>query len=238
MQGQPKSGYPQWAGHIGFLRAGLVTKTADGATRMKARNKSQRRRSRTVYFPPKPKTEDGTPLIDRQAEAAELERAAYDQTKERRMTMHQVDDKFARSQECGHSIGRLLYALGDAGWFGRDKESQRQKIGELIAASVVYEEVHTAWLKIKGVPSPNPRAMDMNRIGGFSTDDLSQEQIDRINNRYMKMIGSGALGGMDKPGTYYVGLLRSAIMEDSELGNWHDPQVRDLIKALEVVAQC
>lgn len=195
---------------------------------MKPQNRKRRKRRKVLYErPPEPL---GLRTIDLTYEREVRERAAFDETKARRMLQHDVDEKFAKSQECGHSIGRLARQLK---W---DNETAARRI----AAGFRFAEVVTEYNKdVLGAPNPNPPAMDMNRIGGMSTREIDKRQIDRVTTAYMAI--RGALGFNSKDGTndatrmYRV--MIQACIEDMDTSNWPDRQIRDLLKALDAVAE-
>lgn len=190
---------------------------------MKAKH-YKRKRIRTVTIPKR--EEDGRRIIDLHAEKASRERAAFDETKERRMVMHHVDDKFARSQECGHVIGRLA----------RQLKWNDEVAGRRIAAGFKFAEIITEYRKdVLASPNPNPAAMDMNKIGGLSTREVNAERIKRLSNDYMAIFGALGQAG---PASYLFRLLDMTCNEDATTDNWPPHQIRDLIKALDAVAEC
>lgn len=191
---------------------------------MKPHNR-RKKKLRVVRFDPKPKTEDGREVIDLQAEKAARERAAFDETKERRMRQHQVDEKFARSQECGHAVGRLARQMG---W--KDEVATRR-----IGAGFRFAEIVTEYNKdVIGAPSPNPRAMDMNKIGGYSTREITQDRVKRLTSDYMTLRQAIAMGTKDGSRAYR--LLMLACVEENSCDNWPEKQVVDFVKALDAVA--
>lgn len=189
---------------------------------MKAQNRKKRKRIRTVVIPPK--FTDGRRVIDADAARRGLELSAFKETVERRMTQDNVPESVAKSQEHGHVIGRLAEQLR---W---DKELA----GQRIAAGFRFSEVVTEYRKdVLGSPNPNPPAMDMNRIGGFSTRGVSQERAKSLTNDFMAI--HQALGQAGRA-SYLFRLLDMVCVEDAPTENWPDGQIRDLEKALDAVS--
>lgn len=189
---------------------------------MKAQNR--RRRKRKIIYERPPSEPFGMRVIDMQSEKAARERAAFDETKARRMIQHEVDEHFAKTQECGHSIGRLA----------RQLKWNNETAARRIAAGFRFAEVVCEYNKdVLGAPNPNPPAMDMNRIGGKSTRDVTQERIKSLTNDYMRLIGALDMVG---PRQHLFNVMRIACVEDAGCENWGDKQVVDLVKALDAVA--
>ena len=190
---------------------------------MKAQNRKRRRKVKTIVYP----QQDGRRIIDIYAEKAFRERAAFDETKARRMIQHAVDENFAKSQECGHSIGRLSRQLK----WSNEVASRR------ISAGFKFAEIVTEYNKdVLGAPNPNPPAMDMNRIGGMSTREITGDRIKSLTNNYMRLVMALDMAG---PRWRLMNIMRLACIEDCPTENWGDKQVVDLVKGLDAVAaQC
>lgn len=174
-------------------------------------------------------------IIDMEAERAKQELAAFEETKRQRMLTHGLngddtaDVKFAGSQECGHSIGRLARQLK---W---DRETAASRIG----AGFRFAEIVVEYNKdVLGAPNPNPKAMDMNRIGGKSTREIGQDRVKSLTNDYMRLIGALEMAAIDgRAGKMHLFRIMSlACIEDIGCENWPDRQVSDLIRALDAVA--
>lgn len=188
---------------------------------MKA-NRKRRKKIRTITFPPK--EQGGRRVIDMEAERTRMQLAAFDATKARRMEQHGVDEQFAKSQECGHSIGRL----------SRQLKWSNETAARRIAAGFRFAEIVTEYNKdVLGAPNPNPPAMDMNRVGGFSTREITKDRIKSLTNDYMRLIGALDMVG---PRHHLFNVMRIACIEDSGTENWGEKQLVDLIKALDAVA--
>lgn len=198
---------------------------------LKHQNKRKRlARRKILYERPanQNRTEDGTLIIDMDKIRLEAEKGAYAKTRDARKERYQVDEKFAASQECGHSIGRLAKQLK---W---DSETAMRRIG----AGFRFAEIVTEYNKdILGAPNPNPRAMDMNKIGGLSTREMTAEHIRTLTSNYMRLIGAlemASLGGIGKMQLFRI--LSLACVEDADTDNWGDRQVGALILGLDSIA--
>lgn len=194
---------------------------------MKAQNiKKRRKRLKVVTFERETKADDGRAIVDLASERDARERAAFDETKVSRMERYQVDEKFAKSQECGHVIGRLSRQLK---W---DSETSSRRIG----AGFRFAEIVTEYRKdVLNSPNPNPPAMDMNKIGGLSTREITEDRVKRLAKEFMAI--HMALGNAG-PAAYLFRLLDMTCIEDVDTSNWSLAQTRDLINALDAVAGC
>ena len=193
---------------------------------MSAKRK-RRKKIRTITFPPK--EQGGRRVIDMEAERTCMQLAAFDATKARRMEQHGVDEQFAKSQECGHSIGRL----------SRQLKWSNETAARRIAAGFRFAEIVTEYNKdVLGAPNPNPPAMDMNRVGGFSTREITKDHVKNLTNKYVAL--RGALGfNSDNGGAQACMMYRVLTMtciEDADTSNWPERQLRDLLKGLDLVA--
>lgn len=189
---------------------------------MKALARKRRRRIRVETF-----ETTGKPVYDRQADLAARERAAYGETVERRMSHHGVPEYFAKSQECGHGVGRLMKKIC------KNDEDGQLLAADRIAAAFRFQEIVVEYGKdVLGSPSPNPRAIDMNAVGGLSTREIDEDRVKRLTNDYMRL--RGALGMVGEPHRMWR-VMMLACVEDADLTNWPAPQVKDLVKGLDAV---
>lgn len=191
--------------------------------------KRKKRNRRRVLYERPPGLPSNVRLIDLEAERMKADLSAFNETKARRMEHHGVDDKFAASQECGHSIGRLA----------RQRKWDRELSAQRIGAGFRFAEIVVEYNKdVLGAPNPNPRAMDMNRIGGLSTRDVSKERARQLTNDYMRLtqtLQMATLDGMSGR-MHLFRLLSLACIEDAPTENWPEKQIMELEKALDAVA--
>jgi len=213
---------------------------------LKPQNKRKRLARRNILYE-RPtnqnRTEDGRRIIDLDQLRFAAEANAFKQTKEQRMRMYGLDErsqsdvKFAGDQECGHSVGRLLRHLAKHGYFGRDKETIDLTVMRLNAASIRYSEIMVAYNKdILGVRTTIP-AMDMNRVGGQSTRQVSKQEIDAITANYTRLMGAlemACKGKLSKAEMFRI--MRLACLEDAITDNWPDRQIQHLVVGLDAVA--
>ena len=185
----------------------------------------KRRRLRVVKFD-QPRESNGLRIINMLADKEARERADFEETRLRRIKQFnlQSDPDFAAKQECGHPVGRLARQLQ---W--SDETATRR-----IAAGFRFADVVTAYNKdVLGAPNGNPQAMDMTKVGGLSTREITQERIQSLKAAHTAIMDALATTGRKWE---LLRVLTLACVEDCPTENWNSKQVYDLVKALDTIA--
>jgi len=126
-----------------------------------------------------------------------------------------------QGQEMGYALGRL-YLSGKL-----DKNADRAAL--MLEAGNRMGLDYERYYRLTGIPSPNPRAMDMTRVRGIGGDTAATD-AKAAANRMMAV--EQALGCVDTQGRPVMGLTKRLIIKDEDAANWTPSMVGHLRKGL------
>lgn len=131
----------------------------------------------------------------------------------------------AQSPFYGYALGRLhlkglLHPV--------EGESAR-----LVQAGDTMGEEYDRWYRLTGIPSPNPKAMDMRRVRGIGGDP-SVDDAKKAANRMMAI--EQVLGSVDRDGRPVMSLCKRIILRDEDASQWTPSMIGFLKRGLRALA--
>lgn len=137
---------------------------------------------------------------------------------EARCRQHGIATSEADKPEWGYALGRL-YLRGE---LGNDASS-------LLEAGNRMHADFERYYAVTGMPSPSPRAMDMNRVRGLNGKDR-QDEARKASNRVMGI--EGALALVDGQGRPVMQLTKRLIIKDEDPRDWTPDMLKKVRKGL------
>jgi hypothetical protein len=137
-----------------------------------------------------------------------------------RMYRHRVPEAFARTQEAGHGIGRLVERLIGARLLTREQGSSIVDLAMQAAQTIVSYEQH-----VLGSPRPTPKGLDLSAVPGRSTATLTQDQVAAIRSRY-----AGLRQAVQGEAWYH---LYEALIVDDHCDRWPPARIKILLDGLK-----